>query len=115
MPWMPLFMTIHLASGKSTFINFREKAPLAAHADMFLDSRGNPIGDESVNGFLAAGVPGTVMGLETARQEYGTMPRSTLMAAAIRLECRAAQELSQPCIAAVRHVGTQIIRVVAGG
>ncbi len=79
------FMTIHLSSGKNTFINFREKAPLAARADMFLDSRGNPISDKSVNGFLAAGVPGTVMGLETARREYGTLPRSTLMAAAIGL------------------------------
>ncbi len=79
------FMTIHLSSGKNTFINFREKAPLAARADMFLDSHGSPIGDKSVNGFLAAGVPGTVLGLETARREYGTLPRSTLMAAAIRL------------------------------
>jgi gamma-glutamyltranspeptidase/glutathione hydrolase len=79
------FMTIHLGGGKNTFINFREKAPLAARADMFLDSHGDPIGDKSVNGYLAAGVPGTVMGLETARRKYGTLPRSTLMAAAIRL------------------------------
>lgn len=79
------FMTIHLADGRNTFINFREKAPLAARADMFLDARGNPVGDKSLNGFLAAGVPGTVMGLETARREYGTLPRSALMASSIRL------------------------------
>jgi gamma-glutamyltranspeptidase/glutathione hydrolase len=79
------FMTIHLADGRNTFINFREKAPLAARADMFLDPQGNPISDKSVNGYLAAGVPGTVMGLETARQEYATLPRPVLMAAAIRL------------------------------
>ena len=79
------FMIIHLADGKDTFINFREKAPLAARADMFLDANGNPVGDKSVNGHLAAGVPGTVMGLETARQEYGTLPRAVLMAPAIRL------------------------------
>ena len=79
------FMTIHLADGRSTFINFREKAPLAALADMFLDDKGNPVSDRSLNGYLAAGVPGTVMGLETARREYGTLPRSTLMAASIRL------------------------------
>jgi gamma-glutamyltranspeptidase / glutathione hydrolase len=79
------FMTIHLADGRNTFINFREKAPLAARADMFLDARGNLIGDASLNGFLAAGVPGTVMGLEAARQRYGTLPRPTLMAQAIRL------------------------------
>src|SRR5258708_36660319 len=49
------FMTIHLADGRDTFINFREKAPLAARADMFLDARGNPVGDKSLNGHLAAG------------------------------------------------------------
>ena len=79
------FMVIHLADGRNTFINFREKAPLAARADMFLDARGNPVSAKSVRGFLAAGVPGTVLGLETARREYGSLPRSTLMAAAIRL------------------------------
>ncbi|HWG69452.1 MAG TPA: gamma-glutamyltransferase [Steroidobacteraceae bacterium] len=79
------FMTIHLADGRNTFINFREKAPLAARADMFLDARGNPIVDLSLDGYLAAGVPGTVLGLETARSEYGTLPRPTLMAASIRL------------------------------
>ncbi len=79
------FMTIHLADGRNTFINFREKAPLAARADMFLDAKGNPDSDKSLNGYLAAGVPGTVLGLETARREYGSLPRSTLMAASIRL------------------------------
>jgi gamma-glutamyltranspeptidase/glutathione hydrolase len=79
------FMIIHLADGRDTFINFREKAPLAARADMFLDARGNAAGDASLKGYLAVGVPGTVMGLETARQKYGTLPRSTLMEGAIRL------------------------------
>jgi len=79
------FMIIHLADGRNTFINFREKAPLAARADMFLDPHGNPLEERSVTGYLAAGVPGTVLGLETARQEYGTLPRPVLMAAAIKL------------------------------
>src|SRR6202789_4148608 len=79
------FMTIHLADGRNTFINFREKAPLAARADMFLDAHGNVAGNSSVDGYLAAGVPGTVMGLETARQKFGTLPRATLMAPAIKL------------------------------
>jgi gamma-glutamyltranspeptidase/glutathione hydrolase len=79
------FMTIHLADGRNTFINFREKAPLAARPDMFLDAHGNPVSDKSLNGYLAAGVPGTVMGLETALREYGTLPRATLMAPSIRL------------------------------
>lgn len=79
------FMTIHLADGRNTFINFREKAPMAARPGMFLDARGNVAGNKSLNGYLAAGVPGTVMGLETARERYGTLPRATLIAPAIRL------------------------------
>jgi gamma-glutamyltranspeptidase / glutathione hydrolase len=79
------FMLIRFADGRNAFINFREKAPSAARADMYLDARGKPVSDKSVNGYLAAGVPGTVLGLETARQKYGTLPRSTLMAASIRL------------------------------
>jgi gamma-glutamyltranspeptidase/glutathione hydrolase len=79
------FMVIHLADGRDTFINFREKAPLAASANMYLDSHHNPIPDKSINGHLAAGVPGTVLGLETARERYGTLPRATLLQPAIRL------------------------------
>jgi gamma-glutamyltranspeptidase / glutathione hydrolase len=79
------FMTIHLANGKNTFINFREKAPLAARADMFLDDMGNPVAAKSRDGFLAVGVPGTVLGLESALQKYGTMPRISLLAPAIQL------------------------------
>jgi gamma-glutamyltranspeptidase/glutathione hydrolase len=79
------FMIIHLAGGKSTFINFREKAPAAATADMYLDERGNPVAERSLRGHLAVGVPGTVLGLETAREEYGTLPRSVLMQPAIEL------------------------------
>src|SRR5258708_3598402 len=79
------FMTIHFADGEDKFINFREKAPLATRADMFLGANGNVAGNRSVDGYLAAGVPGTVMGLETARQRFGTLPRATLIAPAIKL------------------------------
>jgi gamma-glutamyltranspeptidase/glutathione hydrolase len=79
------FMTIHFADGKNTFINFREKAPLAARAEMFLDAGGKVVSSRSLNGYLAVGVPGTVMGLETARQKYGTLPRAALIAPAIKL------------------------------
>ncbi len=79
------FMTIHLADGRDTFINFREKAPLAARADMFLDTAGNPVAAKSRDGYLAVGVPGTVLGLETALQKYGTLPRAKLLAPAIQL------------------------------
>lgn len=79
------FLMAHLADGRNIFINFREKAPLAARPDMFLDPQGNVVNDESRDGYLAVGVPGTVLGLETAREKYGTMPRATLIAPAIRL------------------------------
>jgi gamma-glutamyltranspeptidase / glutathione hydrolase len=79
------FMTIHLADGRNTFINFREKAPLAARADMFLDAQGKVQSEKSLTGYLAVGVPGTVMGLEMAREKFGTLPRATLMAPSIRL------------------------------
>ena len=79
------FMTIHLADGRNTFINFREIAPAAATERMYLDVQGNPIKDLSLYGYLAAGVPGTVMGLDRALAEYGRLPRSKVMAPAIKL------------------------------
>lgn len=79
------FMTIHFANGKNTFINFREKAPLKANKDMFLDAKKNPIPDISTTGYLAVGVPGTVLGLDTALKKYGTMSRQQVMASAIQL------------------------------
>lgn len=79
------FMTIHLADGKNVFINFREKAPLAAKTNLFLDKKGNLIPNKSTQGYLAVGVPGTPLGLETALKKYGTMTRQTVMAPAIRL------------------------------
>lgn len=79
------FMLIHLAGGKNIFLNFREKAPLAATATMYLDKEGNVIPEKSTRGGLAVAVPGTVMGLETALKKYGTMTRQQVMAPAIQL------------------------------
>ena len=79
------FMTIQLADGRKTFIDFREKAPLAATADMYLDSGGKVIKDASTRGHLAVAVPGTVAGLELARTKYGTMKRNALITPAIKL------------------------------
>lgn len=79
------FMTIHLADGRKTFFDFREKAPLAASANMYLDKDGNVIKGASTQGHLAVGVPGTVSGLEMALQKYGSFQRSALIAPAIRL------------------------------
>ena len=79
------FMTIHLKDGRDTFINFRETAPAAATAGMYLDPAGRPVEDLSRSGYLAAGVPGTVMGLEHAAQKYGRLARGVLLEPAINL------------------------------
>ena len=78
------FMTIQLADGRKTFLDFREKAPLAATANMYLDKEGNVIKGASTDGMLAVGVPGTVSGMEMARAKYGTMQRPALLAPAIK-------------------------------
>lgn len=82
------FMTIQLADGRKTFLDFREKAPLAATANMYLDKDGNVVKGLSTHGHLAVGVPGTVSGMEYAREKYGTMKRPALIAPAIALADR---------------------------
>src|SRR5207249_5222075 len=79
------FMLIHTADGHDTVINFRETAPRAATAGMFLDPAGNPVRERSLYGYLAAGVPGTVMGLDNSLTAYGRLGRGTVMAPAIAL------------------------------
>ena len=79
------FMLIHRADGRDTFVNFRETAPRAARPDMFLDAAGNPVRNRSLNGYLAVGVPGTVMGLDRALIEYGRLGRAQVIAPAIAL------------------------------
>lgn len=77
------FMTVQLADGRKTFLDFREKAPLAATANMYLDKDGNVIKGLSTLGHLAVGVPGSVSGLEYALGKYGTMKRAAVIAPAI--------------------------------
>lgn len=79
------FMTVQLADGRKTFLDFREKSPLAASANMYLDKDGNVIKGLSTQGHLAVGVPGSVAGLEYAREKYGTIQRQVLLAPAIAL------------------------------
>ena len=78
------FMTIQLADGHKTFLDFREKAPLLANRNMYLDKDGNVVNGLSTSGHLAVGVPGTVSGMEMALAKYGTMKRSKLLAPAIK-------------------------------
>jgi gamma-glutamyltranspeptidase/glutathione hydrolase len=79
------FMIVQLADGRKTVLDFREKALLAATADMCLDKDSNAIKGLSTVGHLAVGVPGTVSGLEVAREKYGTKKRAELIAPSIQL------------------------------
>ncbi|MDX7952738.1 gamma-glutamyltransferase [Lichenihabitans sp. Uapishka_5] len=79
------FMTLRLADGRTTFLDFREKAPLAATATLFQNASGQVVPGRSTESWLAVGVPGTVAGLEAARERYGHLSRSQLIGPALRL------------------------------
>jgi gamma-glutamyltranspeptidase / glutathione hydrolase len=79
------FMLIHRADGHDSVIDFRETAPGAASPGMFLDAAGAVLREASLYGYRAAGVPGTVMGLDRALGEYGRLGRAAVMAPAIAL------------------------------
>ena len=81
------FMVIHLASGKDTTIDYRETAPAAATATMFLDAQGRPDPAKSRDSGLSVGVPGTVAGLALAHARYGSgrLSLAELIAPAIGL------------------------------
>jgi len=65
------FMLIRFADGRSTFIDFRERAPGKASRNMYLDASGKPT-RESLDGWKSSGVPGTVRGFELAHRKYGS-------------------------------------------
>ena len=79
------FMLIRLRGGKATFIDYREKAPMAATANMYLDAHGNLVPDASTVGYKAIAVPGSVAGLAYAERKYGKLDLKSVMAPAINL------------------------------
>lgn len=80
------FMMIYDAKKKRTFaLDYREMAPVKAYKDMYLDESGNAVEELSRFHGLAVGVPGTVAGLITALENYGSMDLKTVMAPAIKL------------------------------
>lgn len=103
------FMTLRLADGRATFLDFRERAPIAATATMFQDGNGQVIPGLSTDSWKAVAVPGTVLGLEAARQRYGTLPRATLIAPAIRL-ARKGFVLSQGDVGTLAHESAALAR-----
>jgi gamma-glutamyltranspeptidase/glutathione hydrolase len=78
------FMLIRFADGRSTFVDFRERAPEKASRDMYLDAAGKPT-RESLEGWRSAGVPGTVRGFELAHRKYGSRKWAGLIGPAIAL------------------------------
>jgi len=79
------FWLLHLADeGRDVFVDGREVAPGAATADMYLDEHGEPVREASLNGPLAAGIPGQPAALVHLATEYGSLPLAELLAPAIR-------------------------------
>lgn len=79
------FMVFRDHEGKTGTIDFREKAPLKAYRDMYLDEKGEIIPNKSRLGALAIGVPGTVAGLFKVHEKYGSLPFADLINPAIEL------------------------------
>ncbi len=78
------FATV-LFAGKHYFLDYRERAPAAASADMYLDANGNVVPEASTVGAKAAGVPGTVEGLWQLHRRFGKLPWRRDLAPALRL------------------------------
>jgi len=79
------FMVYRKADGEVGGIDYREKAPLSAHKDMYLDSLGNVIPDMSTKGATAVGVPGTVAGIIEVHKKFGVLPLAEILAPVITL------------------------------
>jgi gamma-glutamyltranspeptidase/glutathione hydrolase len=78
------FMVLRMADGRTAALDFREKAPLAATENMYLDPRGQ-LTDQSRIGHLAAGVPGSVAGMWEAHKRFGSLPWAELIKPALNL------------------------------
>jgi gamma-glutamyltranspeptidase / glutathione hydrolase len=79
------FLLLRTHDGKSTFIDYREKAPLAATETMYQDAKGNVLPDDSVVGYRSIATPGSVAGLVYSEKKYGKLGLKRVMAPAIKL------------------------------
>ncbi|MFP4846239.1 gamma-glutamyltransferase [Winogradskyella sp. PE311] len=79
------FLVYRLADGKKGALDYREKAPLAATKDMYLDKKGNVIQDLSTVGSMAVGIPGTVAGIFEAQERFGRLEISQILKPVINL------------------------------
>lgn len=79
------FMVIRENDGTVHSLDYREKAPINADKDMYLDAEGNALPEKSQNGHLASGVPGAVDGMVRAYEKFGSLPWEQLINPAIKL------------------------------
>ena len=79
------FLLLRTHDGRTTFIDYREKAPLAATETMYQDAQGKVIPGDSITGYRAIAVPGSVAGLTYAEKKYGKLGLARVMAPAIAL------------------------------
>lgn len=79
------FMVYRMADGSVGSLDYREKAPSAAFADMYLDEEGNVIPGLSTKGAMASGVPGTISGIFTAQEKFGKLTPTEVLAPVIEL------------------------------
>ena len=79
------FMVYRLNNGKTGALDYREKAPMKASKDMYLDANGNVIPNLSVNGALSVGVPGTIAGIFAVHEKFGKLPIEEIMKPVIAL------------------------------
>ncbi|MFE3847816.1 gamma-glutamyltransferase [Flavobacterium sp. LB3P45] len=79
------FMVFRKANGETGAIDYREKAPLSASKDMFLDKNGNVIEGKSRETALASGIPGTIAGIFEVHKKYGSLPIGEILKPVIAL------------------------------
>ena len=103
------FMLIRTADGRRSFLDFRERAPGKARPDLYLDSKGGVIPEGSTVGVRAAGVPGTVAGIELALRRFGTLSFADACRPAERL-AREGFELSKYEVDSLRSEAAKLER-----
>lgn len=79
------FMVYRTADGKTGSLDYREKAPMAAHETMYQDANGYVIQGMSTKGALASGIPGTIAGVFAVHEKFGSLPIAEIMEPAIQL------------------------------
>ena len=79
------FLLIHTPGDGTEFLDYREQAPLNLNRNRYVDSTGTPVGKNSLEGAAAAGIPGTLAGMEALHQRHGRLPWAQLLEPAVAL------------------------------